>query len=318
MKFQYHDGGRAAAGFKSKAKGDCGCRAAAIATERPYLEMYALIQHFAKTERTGKRKRKISDPESGVYPNTMRKVMESIGWEWVPCMGIGTGCKVHLCADELPAGRIVANVSNHFTAVVDGVVNDLYDPSRGERRCVYGYYRPAERALKPTDPLPFAIDAPRIAPRLLTDSARESVNYTKETRRARYDADGYRIMTAAEVRSEALAMIPPELRPYFTGIEVETAWHGPLTAQNSEIYIYFKAPVIASLCDARYVHGSLEEIHADLEAAYIGDNTPEENADFEEYDEGREGLPVQTIRQPYTPYDRKKALSRWTNHKRVA
>ena len=317
MKFQFNDGGREAAGFKTRAKGDCGCRAAAIATERTYMEIYALIQHFAKMERTGKRKRKISDPESGVYPNTMRKVMESIGWEWVPCMGIGTGCKVHLCADELPAGRIVANVSNHFTAVVDGVVNDLYDPSRGERRCVYGYYRPTERALKPTDPLPFAVDAPRIAPRLLTDSARESVTYTKETRRARYDADGYRIMTAAEVRSEALAMIPPELRPYFTGIEVCANWSGALTAQNSEIYIYFKSPVIASLCDARYVHGSLEEIHADLEAAYIGDNTPEENADFEEYDEGREGLPVLPIRQPYTPYDRKKALARWTNHKRV-
>jgi hypothetical protein len=226
-----------------------------------------------------------------------------------------------MTSGELPAGRIIARVSKHFVAIIDGVINDIYDPSRGGNRCVYGYYRPTERALKPTDPLPFAVDAPRIAPRLLTDSGKASLPQTKETRpeprRARYDADGYKVMTAAEIRSEALAMIPPELRPYYTGIEVGANWSGALTAQNSEIYIYFKSPVIASLCDARYVHGSLEEIHADLEAAYIGDNTPEENADFEEYDEGRDGIAVQTIRQPYTPYDRKKALARWTNHKRV-
>lgn len=320
MKFQFNDGGRAAAGFKSKAKGDCGCRAATIATERPYLEIYALIQHFAKMERTGKRKRKISDPESGVYPNTMRKIMTALGWEWVPCMGIGTGCKVHLCADELPHGRVVVDVSHHFTTVVDGVINDLYDPSRGESRCVYGYFVPTEHALKPTDPLPFAIAAPRIAPRLLTPSGRVTIPQTKETRpeprRARYDADGYRIMTAAEVRNEALALIPPEIRPYFTGIEVGANWSGPITAANSEIYLYFKAPVITALCDARYIHGALEDIHADLEETYLGDNTPDENADFEEYDAERKGLPVQTIRQPYTPYDRKKALARWTNRKR--
>jgi hypothetical protein len=55
-------------------------------------------------------------------------------------MGIGTGCKVHLNADELPKGRLICNVSKHYSAVVDGVLNDTYDSSRNGNRCVYGYW----------------------------------------------------------------------------------------------------------------------------------------------------------------------------------
>jgi len=31
-------------------------------------------------------------------------------------------------------------VSKHLTAVIDGVMYDTHDPSRGGSRCVYGYY----------------------------------------------------------------------------------------------------------------------------------------------------------------------------------
>jgi hypothetical protein len=55
-------------------------------------------------------------------------------------MGIGTGCKVHLNADELPKGRLIVSVSKHYTALIDGVINDLYNPDRGGKRCVYGYW----------------------------------------------------------------------------------------------------------------------------------------------------------------------------------
>ena len=65
--------------------------------------------------------------------------MQSLGFKSVATMGIGTGCKVHLKADELPKGRIICNLSRHYCAVVDGVINDTYDPSRGETRCVYSY-----------------------------------------------------------------------------------------------------------------------------------------------------------------------------------
>jgi hypothetical protein len=48
MKFVYNDGGRAAAGYKGNA-GDCACRAIAIATGKPYQEVYnALKGRFAR------------------------------------------------------------------------------------------------------------------------------------------------------------------------------------------------------------------------------------------------------------------------------
>lgn len=54
-------------------------------------------------------------------------------------MTIGSGCKVHLKASELPNGRLVCFVSRHFVAVIDGAILDTYDPSRDGTRCVYGY-----------------------------------------------------------------------------------------------------------------------------------------------------------------------------------
>jgi hypothetical protein len=66
--------------------------------------------------------------------------MVSIGFVWTPTMGIGTGCKVHLHADELPKGRLIASVSKHYCAMIDGVINDISNPSRGGKRCVYGYW----------------------------------------------------------------------------------------------------------------------------------------------------------------------------------
>lgn len=148
MKFIYNDGGRAECGFKGEAR-DCVCRAIAIATQKPYIEIYALISEFAKKERTGKRKRGISSPRTGVYKNTIKKIMEHLGWKWVPTMQIGQGCKVHLKAEELPAGRLVVSVSKHCTAVIDGVIHDTYDCSRGESRCVYGYYIKPDPELVP-------------------------------------------------------------------------------------------------------------------------------------------------------------------------
>jgi len=66
--------------------------------------------------------------------------MESTGWQWPPTMLIGQGCKVHLRAEELPAGRLVVSVSKHLVAVIDGVIQDTHDPSRNGTRCVYGYF----------------------------------------------------------------------------------------------------------------------------------------------------------------------------------
>jgi len=139
MEWIYDDGGRAEAGFKGTT-GDCVCRAIAIATERPYKEIYDMINEYGKKERTGKRKTGKSNARTGVYKETIRKIMNALGWEWHPTMQIGSGCTVHLKASELPTGRLVVSVSNHEVAVIEGVIHDTYDCSRDESRCVYGYY----------------------------------------------------------------------------------------------------------------------------------------------------------------------------------
>src|SRR5688500_13517848 len=137
--FQYDDGGRATAGYKGEA-GDCFVRAVAIASGRPYQEVYDLVNEHAKSERRSKRKRGRSSAREGVYRRTGKKIIESLGGKWVPTMQIGSGCKVHLRADELPSGRLVVNVSKHYAAVIDGVLRDTHDCSREGTRCVYGYF----------------------------------------------------------------------------------------------------------------------------------------------------------------------------------
>jgi hypothetical protein len=139
MNFVFNDGGRAAAGFKGTAPGDCVCRSIAIATGKPYQEVYDAINAAAQKERPGKRKR--SSSRTGISKATIRRYLKSIGWVWVPTMQIGTGCKVHLVAHELPKGRLIVSVSKHVTAVIDSEIHDIYDPSRDGQRCVYGYWK---------------------------------------------------------------------------------------------------------------------------------------------------------------------------------
>lgn len=138
-KWVYDDGGRKAAGFKGKT-GDCVCRAIAIATQTPYRDVYNLINRMAKTEKMAKRQKNRSSARTGVYKPLIREIMASLGWTWVPTMFFGSGCKVHLKASELPKGRLVVNCSRHSVAVIDGVIHDTYDPSRGGTRAVYGYF----------------------------------------------------------------------------------------------------------------------------------------------------------------------------------
>ena len=136
--FEYDDGGRAEAGYKGSA-GDCGVRALAIAAEIPYQEAYDVCNKFAKAERV-KAGAPRSSARNGMFIDTYRKAAALFGFRWVPTMSFGSGCEVHLRADELPAGRIIARVSKHLVAIVDGTVHDTADPSRYGTRCVYGYF----------------------------------------------------------------------------------------------------------------------------------------------------------------------------------
>jgi hypothetical protein len=143
----YDDGGRTAAGFKGEVD-DCAVRAIAIATGTSYREVYGdLFDHIQEFARGRSRAAKrlagslyARTPRHGVPKEVSRQYLRQRGWAWVPTMKIGQGCKVHLRADELPAGRLIVSVSRHLVAVIDGVIHDTHDCSREGTRCVYGYF----------------------------------------------------------------------------------------------------------------------------------------------------------------------------------
>jgi hypothetical protein len=156
IEFNFNDGGRQAAGFKGTT-GDCVTRAIVIVTGKPYKEVYDALNELAQpfNNRKHKRIRGSSNSRLGVHKPVYHKYLLSFGMKWTPTMLIGQGCKVHLRADELPAGKLIVRVSKHLTTVIDGVVNDTWNPAREvqcteitngvqtghvEERCVYGYY----------------------------------------------------------------------------------------------------------------------------------------------------------------------------------
>jgi hypothetical protein len=144
MNIQFNDGGRLNAGFKGQA-GDCVCRSIAIVTGKPYQEIYDVLSVGNGTQRKTKRSSKTTGQKTASRGiSTSRKwfkdYMKSLGFTWVPTMKIGQGCTTHLKAEELPKGKLVVAVSKHYTAVIDGVIHDTHDPSRGGNRCVYGYF----------------------------------------------------------------------------------------------------------------------------------------------------------------------------------
>lgn len=130
------DGGRAQAGFRGEAN-DCVTRAVAIITERPYREVY---QELARYEQqvTG-----VRSARNGISKKAYKKYLADQGFSWTPTMQVGQGTKVHLRSDELPIGKLLVSVSRHMVAVIDGVVYDNHDSTRGGTRAVYGYWTKA-------------------------------------------------------------------------------------------------------------------------------------------------------------------------------
>lgn len=139
MELVVNDGGRSK--YFKGSTGDCVCRAICNATGEDYKKIYDLINELSKSERTGKKKKGVSNARTGVYKDTTRKVIEDhLGWKWHPVMTIGSGCKMHLREDELPKGTLIVKVTKHLTCVKDGVLYDTFDCSREGTRCVYGYW----------------------------------------------------------------------------------------------------------------------------------------------------------------------------------
>ena len=143
IRYEYDDGGRGDH-FAGEAR-DCVCRAVAIATEIPYMAVYERLADGTANQRASRRTPKQArSARNGIYTKRkwFRDYMAELGFVWLPTMHVGSGCTVHLCAEELPSsGRLVVKLSRHLSAVIDGVVRDTHDPSRDGTRCVYGYWR---------------------------------------------------------------------------------------------------------------------------------------------------------------------------------
>ena len=158
MDFKSDDGGRSIT-RSGQRRGDCVTRSIAIASGLPYEEVYQTLAEGNASQRITKRTRKSSNTgkksaDYGINVNRkwFKDQMQAWGFTWVPCMGIGTGCKVHLVKGELPMGRLVVALSKHYTSVIDGVIHDTGNPQRvtiihkrdGTKhlayRCVYGYW----------------------------------------------------------------------------------------------------------------------------------------------------------------------------------
>jgi len=144
MKYMYNHGGRATC-YKGEA-GDCVTRSISIITGLPYQEVYDELFSRSKVFAKGRSKaaknlaKRGCSPRNGVLKKVYEAYLKELGYVWFPTMHIGKGCKVHLRDDELPKGRIIVRVSKHLTSVIDGVLHDTYDCSRGGTRCVYGYF----------------------------------------------------------------------------------------------------------------------------------------------------------------------------------
>ena len=148
MTFIIDDGGRSESGFKGDAS-DCVCRAIAIASGLPYLEVYARLAEGNATQRGGKGTRSAREGIS-TKRKWFKDYMASIGFEWTPTMrpGMKQDERCYLLADgtiagDIPQGRLVLSLARHCSAHVNGINRDRFAPGDNAwgRVTIYGYWR---------------------------------------------------------------------------------------------------------------------------------------------------------------------------------
>lgn len=113
------DGGRKGAGFKGTAR-DCVCRAIAVASRKPYREVWEYIAAHCK-----------GTADKGVFTAAQwfKDYMASLGFVWQYTN--------LLLPEELPVGRVVVKAAGHFYAIIDG---NIYDGHNSKRRKSYGHW----------------------------------------------------------------------------------------------------------------------------------------------------------------------------------
>lgn len=129
--FVQTDGGRSQ--YFKGAAGDCAPRAMAIALQLDYKQCYNELAE-AHRARTGKK-----TARNGIYKDDFGAVLKRHGWVWHPAPKL-VGRKARY--SDLPQGRVIARMARHFTAVIDGVVHDVWDC---REKMVYGYWMETDR-----------------------------------------------------------------------------------------------------------------------------------------------------------------------------
>jgi hypothetical protein len=128
MDFLWNDGGRSACGFVGLA-GDCVTRSIAIATGLVYRDVYNQLGAAS-----------LATPRNGVRTDIAAKFLEDRQWK---CRRVSP---IHFVPLLLPAGTLIVHLAksngrcSHFTALIDHVVHDTWDPSDEDDYFVYAYW----------------------------------------------------------------------------------------------------------------------------------------------------------------------------------
>lgn len=124
LKYKYNDGGRSK--YYNTINGDCVARAIAIVLGKDYMEVYNRLKKFRKR------------PSYGIPTEVIPHIMTEFGFEYVAFDYPKFLCEKSIPMDE----RIIAYSNNHFSAIINGEVNDVF-----KSHCVYdcnlinGYYK---------------------------------------------------------------------------------------------------------------------------------------------------------------------------------
>jgi len=124
--YKYNDGGQLA--HRSLKSGYCGTRALVIATGMGWMEAEKHLRHFTNRGNAGNGKLSI-----GIFKDDYDAALSALGFKWRPAPKFD-GRKAK--ASDL-TGTVIARQAKHFTCVIDGVVNDIWDCSN---KMVYGYW----------------------------------------------------------------------------------------------------------------------------------------------------------------------------------
>ena len=147
--FVEDDGGRAAAGYE-EAGGNCVARAIAIATGKPYAEVFEALKakHASYVKRLRhdhyERRTRTEPVANGCSEKVFGPYLESLGWQY-------TRIRENLClrAGALPSGRLIVGVHGHLVALIDDVIHDTHDSGGSGRRPVDGYWSRAAACAEP-------------------------------------------------------------------------------------------------------------------------------------------------------------------------